>query len=177
MILQISGSVVKHTAHGQRVHVRQTTGDLPRNGNMFSYEENDSLKLWIPATALKILKLWWGQFFRSLNTVMTLKCSFLMGQSHWTHRSCKIRREKIRKYLFSSKVFMNWSHDVMNTDMLATICPDERLNSLEPFVSSNISALILYFTLNKRYSSTVLLYRWNIGLFTSLHLFSSCDKH
>lgn len=129
--------------------------------------------------SLENIKVMVGSIFQITEHSHDTEMFFLMAQSHWTHRSCKIRREKIRKYLFSSKVFMNWSHDVMNTDMLATICPDERLNSLEPFVSSNISALILYFTLNKRYiySSTVLLHRWNIGLFTSLHLFSSCDKH
>ena len=38
MIPQISGSVIEHPAHGQRVHCRQSTGDLPENRNMFSYQ-------------------------------------------------------------------------------------------------------------------------------------------
>lgn len=50
MIPHISGSVIEHPGHGQRVHGRQTTGDLPEeqkhvqltNQNRLSIKRNDS---------------------------------------------------------------------------------------------------------------------------------------
>lgn len=43
MALQILGSIVQHTDHGQSVYARQTTGGLSRKRNTFNDEPRQNI--------------------------------------------------------------------------------------------------------------------------------------